>query len=170
MLSKRLPCWLISGFLAVVSIPNTLLMSVLNSSSSKIVLIASSLIGLRLSLSISISNGTSVLIVARYFERIICSLFSSTFLLTAPFSLSVFSKRFSMLPNSCSNLSAVLGPTPGHPGMLSDASPINPNRSIICVGLVRLYFSITFLSSNISTSLPLCLGLYMKICSSVSCA
>ena len=130
-LSKRLPCWFITPFFVSVSIPSTLFIKVLNSNSSKMLLIASSLIGLRSNLSTSISKGTSVLIVTRCLERSICSLFSSTFFLRAPFNLSVFSNRFSIFPKSVSRVSALLGPTPGHPGMLSDASPINPNRSII---------------------------------------
>ena len=35
------------------------------------------------------------------------------------------------VPYSSNNFCAVLGPTPGHPGILSEASPISPSKSII---------------------------------------
>ena len=128
------------------SIFKTRFKRVLNSNSSNILLISSSFLSLIESSVSFISYGTSIFMVARYLERIICSLFSSTFFLRAPFSLSVFSNRLSMLPNSVSSFSAVLGPTPGHPGMLSDESPISPNKSIICSGWLSENFSITSLS------------------------
>ena len=76
------------------------------------------------------STGTSILIVARKREKIICSLFSSILVLSAPFSSSVLCSNTSILPNSFSSFTAVFSPTPGQPGILSDASPIKPSKSI----------------------------------------
>ncbi|MPM71892.1 hypothetical protein SDC9_118863 [bioreactor metagenome] len=151
------------------SIFSTRLINVLNSSSSNISLIAVSFISFLFRLSISISIGTSVFIVAKNFENKICSLFSSIFVLSVPFSLFVFLSKFSTDPNSSSSFSAVFGPTPGQPGILSDVSPIRPSKSITWHGCETLYFSITFLSSSISNSLLPYFGLYIKMCSSVNC-
>ena len=119
--------------LLIVS-PNTLSAKFLNSSSSKISRSLSASTGQRQSSSSSKVKGTSVFIVARNFENFICSIFSSTFLRRAPLSLSVLFSNSSMLPNSCINLVAVFSPIPGHPGILSEVSPINPKISITCLG------------------------------------
>jgi hypothetical protein len=68
--------------------------------------------------------------VAKNLEKTISSLLASILVLTAPFNFSVFSKRFSILPNSEISFWAVFSPTPGQPGILSEASPIKPNMSI----------------------------------------
>nr|WP_278778132.1 hypothetical protein [Bacteroides nordii] len=73
--------------------------------------------------------GTSVLIVARNLEKVINSRFVSTFVFRAPFSWSVCSKKIFdayRIRQSTSGLS--FSPTPGQPGMLSDASPISPKH------------------------------------------
>ena len=74
--------------------------SVRNSSSSKICRSESSSACSRTSESISSWIGTSILIVARNFEKVIISRFVSTFVFSAPLSWSACSRRFSMLPNS----------------------------------------------------------------------
>ena len=117
--------------------------SVRNSSSSKICRSESSSACSRTSLSISSWIGTSILIVARNLEKVINSLLVSTFVFKAPFSWSVCSSRFSILPNSAISFWAVFSPTPGHPGMLSELSPISPKRSITWSTDVRPYLSST---------------------------
>ena len=50
---------------------------------------------------------------------------------TLPFILSAFSITFRISPNSFNHLAAVLIPTFGTPGMLSDVSPTKANISLI---------------------------------------
>ena len=86
--------------------------------------------------SISISIGTSFIMVASFLLKIACSLYSIKFCLSlAPFILSIFCKTFSTLPYSLISLYAVFSPMPGTPGILSDVSPIRPLTSINCVGV-----------------------------------
>jgi len=114
----------------VLSLLKILSISVLNSISSKIVRNLFSSGSCLFKESISSSMGTSVFMVAKNLEKTISSLLASILVLTAPFNFSVFSKRFSILPNSEISFWAVFSPTPGQPGILSEASPIKPNMSI----------------------------------------
>ena len=111
--------------------------------------------------------GTSVLMVARNLEKTICSLFVSTFVFRAPFNWSVLASRFSMLPNWAMSFCAVFSPTPGQPGMLSDASPIRPSMSMTCRVDWMSNFALTS-SVPITSNPPVCLGRYMKTCSPTS--
>ena len=143
-------------------------MSVRNSISSKIFRSSSSLGSSRTSAFISSLMGTSILIVARNLEKVIISRLFSTLVFKAPFSWSVCSRRFSMLPNSLINFCAVFSPTPGQPGMLSDASSISPNMSITC--WVDWISNLAFTCSIPMTSKPpVCLGRYMNTFSDTSC-
>ena len=135
--------------------------SVRNSSSSKIRRSESSSACSRTSLSISSWIGTSILIVARNLEKVISSLLVSTFVFKAPFSWSVCSSRFSILPNSAISFWAVFSPTPGQPGILSEASPISPSMSITCAGDWISNFAFTS-SMPITSKPPVCLGRYMN--------
>ena len=141
-----------------------------NSNSVKIFFSSSSSGCFVSSSSIFNSIGTSILIVARYFEKRICSLFSSTFFFKAPFSSSVCANKFSMESNVSSNFWAVFSPTPGHPGILSEESPIKPSRSMTCSVRWILYFSLISSVPSISNPLSPCCGRYMKTCSFTSCA
>gem|GEM_PF-3618831 len=78
--------------------------------------------------------GTSVLMVAKNFEKRIWSACVSTFSLSAPLSSPLCASRFSTEPYCCTSFSAVLGPTPGQPGMLSAVSPMSPSMSMTCSG------------------------------------
>lgn len=69
------------------------------------------------------SSGTSVRMVARYFEKRICSSFSVTFFLSEPVSSSLCSRRSSTLPKRASSFCAVFSPTPGQPGMCRRCRP-----------------------------------------------
>ena len=136
-------------------------MSVRNSNSSKIFLSSSSFGSSRTRAFMSSLMGTSILIVARNLEKIIISRLFSTFVFNAPFSLSVCSRRFSILPNSLISFCAVFSPTPGHPGILSEASPINPSMSITC--WVDWMSNLAFTCSiPITSNPPVCLGRYMN--------
>ena len=106
------------------------------------------------SASSSYSTGTSVFIVARNLENSICSLFSSTFFFIAPLSDSVLASRFSMLSYSVSSFTAVFSPTPGHPGMLSELSPMSPRRSITWSTRLSPHFSSTSFSPKVSKPPP----------------
>ena len=143
-------------------------MSVRNSNSSKRSSIFSSSIFLLSNSSFSNSIGTSIFIVAKNLEKRICSLLFSSLSFSVPFMLAVFSRIFSIVPNSAINFSAVFAPTPGHPGILSEESPIKPSKSIMSRGEAMLYFSMTALSSNTSKPFPANFGLYMKIRSLVN--
>ena len=78
-----------------------------------------------------ISTGTSVIIVANFFENIACSLLFSKFSFSLfPLISSIFCKTVSILPYVFISLKAVFSPTPGTPGILSDLSPIRPLTSI----------------------------------------
>ena len=83
-----------------ISFLSTRSMSVLNSNSSKMLRSEFSSASSRTRASISSWIGTSILMVARNFENVIISRLVSTFVFNAPFSWSVCSNRFSMLPNS----------------------------------------------------------------------
>ena len=108
------------------------------------------------------STGTSILMVARNREKIICSLFSSILVFNAPLSSLVRSSKASMLPNSFRSFTAVFSPTPGQPGILSEVSPIKPNKSITCSWLCSSYLAFTS-SGPITSKPPVCLGRYIKI-------
>ena len=108
--------------------------------------------------------------VANFLERIPLSLLASIFSFNAPFNLSVFAKRFSIEPNSFNNFLAVTSPTPGNPGILSAASPIIPKKSITCSGRSISNRFNTSGIPQISISLPIRAGLYIKIFSETSCA
>ena len=54
-----------------------------------------------------------------------CSPAASIESLSLPFSSSVRASSASTEPNSCTSLVAVFSPTPGTPGMLSEASPFS---------------------------------------------
>ena len=143
-------------------------MSVLNSSSSKMLRSESSSASSRTRESISSWMGTSILIVARNFEKVIISRFVSTFVFSAPFSWSVCSNKFSMLPNSEISFWAVFSPTPGHPGILSEESPISPSMSITCAG--DWMSNLAFTSSTpITSKPPVCLGRYINTLSLTNC-
>ena len=71
-------------------------------------------------------TGTSVIIVANFFESKPKSILDSILSFSLPLTLSRFLKRFSISPNSLRNFLAVLSPTPGNPGILSTLSPIMP--------------------------------------------
>ena len=164
MPSDCLGFWaLIKGFSSALILLPTLSIRVLNSNSLKIAKSFSRSAGLRWRSEISTSTGTSVQIVARYLENRICSLFSSTFFLSAPLSSSVRSTRLSTLSKSLISLIAVFSPTPGHPGMLSILSPIKARRSITCEVRWIPYRSHTSFSPRISKSCPRYDGLYCRI-------
>ena len=71
-------------------------------------------------------TGTSNCIVANFFDNIPKCLLFSILSLSFPFNSPVFLSKFSILPYVDINFLAVLSPTPGSPGMLSDESPIIP--------------------------------------------
>ena len=108
--------------------------------------------------------------VAKVLDNIPFSLLASMFSFILPFSLSVFAKRFSIVPNSLSNFLAVTSPTPGSPGILSAVSPIIPRKSITWSGCSISNFSNTSGTPQISIPLPIRAGLYIKIFSETSCA
>ena len=95
-------------------------------------------------------NGTS-------FFKVTNSMFLSRSLIeslndspTAPFSSLDLFIRFSRLRYSVSHFDAVLGPTFGTPGILSEESPTKAKYSIICSGPTP-NFSLTFLESKVSS-------------------
>ncbi len=80
---------------------------------------------------------------------------SSIPVFTRPFSASVPARMASTLPKSCTSFDAVFSPTPGTPGMLSDASPFRatysryfsggrPNRSVTAASSYRTMSEIPF--------------------------
>ena len=97
-------------------------------------------------------RGTSVLMVARNFEKRIFSAFSMSFRPMAPLMPGAASRRASMLLYSVRSLIAVFSPTPGQPGILSAASPISPSMSITCSVRSRPYLAHT--SSGPRCSMP----------------
>ena len=107
--------------------------------------------------------GTSVLMVTRNLENLICSMFSSTFFFIAPFSWSVFSSRLSIEPNWLISFTAVFSPTPGQPGTLSAVSPIRPRRSMTWSVLLMPYFSQTSVGPSFSMPAAPCPGRRMNI-------
>ena len=140
-------------------------MSVRNSISSKIFRKASSSGASLFKSSMLSSIGTSVLMVARNLENMIISLLVSTFVFKAPFNSSEWERRFSMLPNCAISFCAVFSPTPGHPGILSEESPINPSMSMTCSGDSILNLAFTSSIPIISNSLSPYFGRYMNTCS-----
>ena len=114
--------------------PSTLRIKVLNSNSSNTSLKTGSFTASNSNPLISKSTGTCVSIVANHLLILACSTCNRIFSCNFPLSLSVFSKMASMLPNSWINFLAVFSPTPGTPGILSDASPHKPKISITCRG------------------------------------
>ena len=62
-----------------------------------------------------------------------------------------------MFPYFDNSFTAVLGPIPGTPGMLSELSPISPKRSIILLGGTP-HFCSTFLISYIIGSVDFFVG------------
>ncbi len=101
------------------------------------------------------ATGTSVLMVARNFENSICRALSSIFFFSAPFSLSVLAKRFSIEPKSFISFTAVFSPTPGHPGILSILSPMSARRSITWAVELIPYLRQTSSGPRSSKSCPL---------------
>ena len=76
---------------------------------------------------ISLSQSTSVMIVARCFERMALSIFAIILFLRLLFLiLSTLAMMFSIVPNSPISFLAATGPTPETPGMLSEESPTSP--------------------------------------------
>ncbi len=134
---------------------NTRFAYVLNSSSTKSSFRAFWSGSDQVSFSSSNSTGTSSMMVASCFERIPCSAKFSTFSFCLPFSLSVFSRRFSSESNSLISLVAVFSPMPGIPGMLSEASPHSPRMSITCSGLFNPYLSHISFTPNIWALFPM---------------
>ena len=99
--------------------------------------------------------------VANRFDNKAWSAKFMTFSFCLPLSLSALAMIFSTDPNSFSKVTAVLGPIPGTPGILSTLSPCNPNTSMTCSTrsisqLARISFS-----PKTSTSLPCLPGLYI---------
>ena len=83
-----------------------------------------------------ISIGTSVIIVASFFENIACSLYVVKFSLNfLPLISSILLNTPSTDPYVWISLNAVFSPIPGTPGILSDLSPISPFTSINWVGV-----------------------------------
>ena len=80
----------------------------------------------------------------------------------------MFSYIFSIEPNFRISFFAVTGPTPSTPGTLSELSPINPSKSIICSGPTP-HFSDTFCALKISFSLLLACGAYSRVLSLINC-
>ena len=158
----------ISGTTVFFSFPNTRSMSVRNSISSKIFRSASSSGVSLFNFSMFSSMGTSVLMFARNFEKVIISLLVSTLVLSVPFSSLEWERRFSMFPNWAISFCAVFSPTPGQPGMLSDESPINPSISMTCKGDSMLNLAFTSSTPITSNSLSPYLGRYMNIFSLTS--
>ena len=73
--------------------------------------------------SMVVVSGMSVFIVVSTFERRASSAPFATFSASFPLRLFAFWRRFSTVPYVAISVWAVLGPMPGMPGMLSDASP-----------------------------------------------
>ena len=126
------------------------LKSLLNSKSSNISLVLSKLFTSSFKSSILNSIGTSVIIVANFFERIPSSLFCSIFSFNLPFNSDVFFNSSSIEPNCFINFLAVLSPTPGRPGILSTESPFIAKKSIICDVFETSNFSKTSLIPQVS--------------------
>ncbi len=120
------------------------------------------------SVSKSTSMGTSVRIVASCREKRMLSALARMRSPSAPFIVSAFSSILSTDPNSAISLVAVFGPTPGHPGMLSIASPSRASRSTTCEGDCMPYFSHISFTPLISNPVPFSEGRYMKTLSVTS--
>ena len=73
-----------------------------------------------------------MIMVANFLLMIADALPARTFSPIEPVILSALSNTFSSVSYCFNNLAAVFSPTPGIPGILSDASPINPNISTTC--------------------------------------
>jgi hypothetical protein len=100
------------------------------------------------------ATGTSVMMVARSLESSAWSEWVSTSSFCRPLSLAELAMRFSIEPNSAMSFWAVFGPMPGMPGMLSEASPIRPSRSMIWWGSATPQISGSFRGVMISWSCP----------------
>ncbi len=156
------------GFLSVS--PKTRLAKVRNSSSSNSAFRAGSSGGLSFSFSSSKDTGTSRMMVASCFDISACSAFSRILLRMASFSiLPACLIRFSTVSYSSSSLRAVFSPTPGIPGILSDASPQSPSISITCEGRFTPNFSHTSFTPIITAGSPGLPGLYCSTFSVTSC-
>ena len=79
-------------------------------------------------------SSTSCRMVASSRDRDNCSRLSRRLSPTFPLMASAFSTMPSAVPYSLSHLAAVLAPTFGTPGMLSDESPTSASQSMICSG------------------------------------
>ena len=161
--AKRSPCigaetLFFVAFKGASWLGSTRFNKVRNSSSSNNVCIFSSSGSSRFSASRSRVIGASVLMVARKRLSSMSSTFSSTFFFNAPLSSSRRVSRVGMSPNSAMSFCAVFSPTPGHPGMLSDASPMSPKRSMTCSGRSMPNFSFTRSTPITSNSLSPNLG------------
>lgn len=77
----------------------------------------------------TMSRGKSVTIRARSLLSVSRSPAASMFSFSFPFSSPVRASSSSTDPNSWTSLAAVLSPTPGTPGMLSDVSPLRATNS-----------------------------------------
>ena len=93
-------------FFSKLKIESRDLLSLLNSKSSKILFVSWISFTFNRKSSISKSTGTSVIIVASFFDRIPNSLLSSIFSFIFPFNLEVFSSKPSIEPNSFKNFFA----------------------------------------------------------------
>ena len=92
--------------------------------------------------------------MAKNLDILISSTAFSIFSFSFPLILSVLESMLSIEPNSLISLDAVFSPTPGQPGKLSAASPINASKSITCDVFGILYFSFISFSPNISYPPP----------------
>ena len=101
-------------------------------------------LGLLVSIAVLLTLGTAVadFLPARTFSPI------------EPVILSALSSTPSKVSYNFKSLAAVFSPTPGIPGILSEASPIKPNISTTCSTLAISHFSQIFLASTISSLLP----------------
>ncbi len=127
-------------------------------------LISSSLFwGRRFSPSSSTSSGSTMSSSTSLLESRASSMWFARFSLSFGFfTLSRLLSRFSIVPNSAISSSAVFGPTPGTPGMLSEVSPISPNSSGICAGVTPNFlthssgpYTSSFIVSYIFTPSPI---------------
>ena len=122
---------------AALSSPSKVILSAILVSSKALrsLLTSSEKTGLNFALSRSSnSTGECTLIVARSYDRYAISLLLTSFSCNLPFVSSICAYTPSKVPYLASKSLAVFSPTPATPGMLSEASPINDLRSIICDG------------------------------------
>ena len=136
------------------SSPNILLPNVLNSSSLNISVSAALFFSFKRKSSSLKLTGTLVMMVASFLLIMADFLPARTFSPIEPVILSAFSKTPSNVPYNFKSLAAVFSPTPGIPGILSEASPIKPSISTTCSTLSISHFSHIFFASTISSLLP----------------